>query len=159
MNLLTHTQTDREDLMKTLTFETTINAPRSHVWQTMLGDEGYRYWTSIFYEGSHYSGSWDEGADIRFLAPTGDGMVARIAANRPFEYISIRMLGMITNGVVDTTSDAVRAWAPSHENYSFEDVPGGCHLVVTMDSVPDWEEFMLETYPKALARLKELCER
>lgn len=144
--------------MQRLEFVIEINAPRPTVWQAMLGDEGYRYWTNAFYEGSHFSGSWDEGADIRFLAPSGDGMVAVIAENRPFEFVSIRMLGMIEKGVLDTTSEAVKAWAPSHENYTFADLPGGCRVTVTLETADDWVEYMRDTYPKALDRLKEFCE-
>jgi uncharacterized protein YndB with AHSA1/START domain len=97
-------------LMKTLTFEVTINAPRERVWHAMLGPETYPAWTSAFAEGSHYTGSWDQGAQIRFFGPSGDGMTAVIAENRPYEFVSIRHLGIIENGVEDTTSEKVRAW-------------------------------------------------
>jgi hypothetical protein len=145
--------------MKTLTFETTIHAPRAQVWTTMLAPEGYKAWTAAFCEGSHFAGSWEQGARIHFLAPSGDGMSAVIAENRLHEFVSIRHLGMIENGIEDTTSDKVRAWAPAHENYRFADVPGGCHVTVSLDTAAEWEQHMLDTYPKALALLKELCER
>jgi hypothetical protein len=145
--------------MKTLTFETTIRAPRPVVWATMLGPEGYKAWTAAFCEGSHYVGSWDEGAKILFLGPSGDGMTAVIAENRPNEFVSIRHLGVIENGVEDTTSEKVRAWTPAYENYRFADAPGGCAVTVTLDTAPEYEAFMLETFPKALALLKGLCER
>lgn len=145
--------------MKTLTFEITINMPRALAWTHMLGAEGYKVWTAPFCEGSHFVGAWDKGANIRFLAPSGDGMLAVIAENTPDEYVSIRHIGMIENGVEDTTSDKVRAWTPAYENYRFEDAPGGCRVTVTLDTVPEFEQYMLDTYPQALARLKELCER
>lgn len=150
----------RSGSVKTLTFETTIRAPRRAVWATMLGPEGYQAWTAAFCEGSHYVGSWDEGARIRFLAPSGDGMVSVIAEHRPEEFVSIRHLGMIEKGVEDTTSEKVRSWAPAYENYRFTDGPeGGCTVTVTLDTAADWEAYMLDTYPKALALLKGLCER
>lgn len=145
--------------MKTLTFEIAINAPRAVAWTNMLGAESYRVWTSEFCEGSYFVGSWDKGARIQFRAPSGDGMSAVIAENTPNEYVSIRHVGMIENGVEDTTSEKVRAWAPAYENYRFVDAPGGCRVIVTLDTAPEWEQYMLDTYPKALARLKELCER
>jgi hypothetical protein len=145
--------------MRTLTFDTTIHAPRAVVWKTMLGPDSYREWTAAFCEGSYYTGSWGQGARIQFLAPSGDGMVAVIAENRPEEFVSIRHLGMIENGVEDTTSEKVRAWAPAHENYSFADLPGGCRVTVTLDTAPEWEAYMQDTFPKALARLKQICER
>ena len=145
--------------MKTLTFETTIHAVRPQVWATMLGPEGYKAWTAAFCEGSYYRGSWEQGAKIQFLAPSGDGMTPVIAENKPHEFVSIRHLGMIEHGVEDTTSDKVRAWAPAYENYRFADVPGGCRVTVSLDTAAEWEQYMLDTYPKALALLKELCER
>lgn len=146
--------------MKTLTFNISIKAPKRRVWETMLGDEGYRIWTSPFGEGSYFSGSWEKGSKIQFLGPGGDaGMTSVIAENNPYEYVSIRHLGEISNGVEDTTSEKVKAWAPAYENYSFTEAAGETTLSVSLDTLPEWEQFMVETYPKALNLLKELCER
>ena len=145
--------------MKTLAFEITIRAPRATVWETMLGAETYKAWASAFCEGTYFTGSWAEGARIQFLAPSGDGMTSVIARNEPLELISIRHLGMIENGVEDTTSEKVRAWAPAYENYRFSDDPAGCRLMVELDTATEWESYMLDTFPKALERLKGLCEK
>lgn len=147
-------------MSKTLHFDVEIRAPRATVWDTMLAPEGYRAWTAAFCEGSYYTGSWEQGAAIRFLTPQGEGMVSEIAENRPHEYLSIRHLGAIArDGTEDTTSEQVRAWAPSYENYAFEDVPGGTRVRVSVDTLPGYEQFMNDTFPRALARLKELCEQ
>lgn len=37
--------------------------------------------------------------------------------------------------------------------------PDGCRVTVTLDTDPQWEQSMLDTYPKALALLQQLCER
>ncbi|MDQ8023413.1 MAG: SRPBCC domain-containing protein [Moraxellaceae bacterium] len=145
--------------MKTLMFETTIKATPEAVSKAMLGPETYKAWTSAFCEGSYYTGSWDEGASIHFLSPGGDGMVSVIAEHRPAEFVSIKHIGMIENGVEDTTSEKVRNWTPAYENYRFTAVPGGTHLVVTVDTVPEYEQYMQDTFPKALGLLKELCEK
>lgn len=145
--------------MKNLSFEIAIQAPRTVAWSTMLGESTYRQWTAAFCEGSHYRGSWDQGATIHFLSPTGDGMIAVIAKNEPLEFISIRHVGMIENGVEDTTSEKVRSWTPAYENYYFSDLADGCLVRVTLDTAPDYEQYMLDTYPKALAILKQLCEQ
>ena len=60
-------------------------------------------------------------------------MVAEIAESRNNEFISIRHLGYVANGVEDTTSDAIRAWAPAYENYTFSAVPEGTTLVIDLD--------------------------
>lgn len=145
--------------MQTLRFTQRIAAPRAHVWKTLIDPDGYRDWTSVFCESSRFEGSWEEGAKIRFLGGENGGMTSEIAAHRPAEFISIRHLGMIANGVEDTTSDAVKSWAPSHENYAFADDAGGMRLDVSIECLDDWVGFMNDAFPKALARLKTLCER
>ena len=146
-------------MKKTLSFTVSIAAPRQVVWDTMLGPEGYEAWTAVFAEGSCFKGSWDEGSKIQFLGPDGDGMTAEIAKNRPLEFISIRHLGEISKGVEDTSSEKVKAWAPAYENYTFAETPGGSTVTVSLDTVAEYEKFMLDTYPKALAVLKDLCEQ
>jgi hypothetical protein len=74
------------------------------------------------------------------------------------EFLSIRHLGFIAKGIEDIESDAVRAWTPAYENYTFTSVSGGTRLVVDQDLTADFEEFMQDTWPKAFALLKELCE-
>jgi len=144
--------------MKTQHFEILIQAPRERVWTTMLQSPTYEQWTRVFCEGSRFEGSWDQGQAIRFLDPAGNGMVSEIAEHQPAEFVSIRHLGVIENGQEDTTRDAVRAWAPCHENYSFSDEGGGTRLRVDTDVFGDYEEMMARTWPLALESLKALCE-
>jgi hypothetical protein len=144
---------------KHLQFTLTIAAPLARVWDLMLDPVSYRDWTSAFAEGSYYEGSWEQGARIRFLSPSGDGMVAEIAQRREHEFISIRHLGHIVNGVEDFDSPAVRAWAPAFENYSFKAVPGGTELLIDQDISAEYEQYIREAWPRALQRLKVLCER
>ncbi len=146
----------------TLEFTLQIAAPRQVVWQHMLADAGYRDWTSVFCAGSYFLGSWDEGAEIRFLSPGGDGMVAEIAEHRLHERVSIRHLGDIVAGVEDRDSERARSLYPAYETYDFlSDGDGegeGTLLRVCVDAVPEFEAFLSDTYPKALQRLKAICE-
>jgi hypothetical protein len=96
---------------------------------------------------------------MRFLAPNGDGMVAEIAEHRRPELMSIRHLGWIAGGVEDLSSDDVKSWAPAYENYSFVERGDRTELQVSVDVTPEYERQMAEMFPKALAVLKELCER
>ena len=144
--------------VKRVQFTAAIDAPPATVWRHVTDPESYKRWTSAFAEGSRFEGSWEPGAKIRFLAPSGDGMVAEIAESRPNSFVSIRHLGMIANGVEDTTSQAVRAWAPAYENYTFLPTPQGTTMVVDQDVAAEWEEYMNEAWPKALAILKDLSE-
>lgn len=139
-------------------FSKDIAAPADVVWHHITDPESYRYWTAAFAEGSRFEGGWHTGASIRFLSPSGDGMVSEIAESRRPAFISIRHLGVIANGVEDTTSDAVRAWAPAYENYTLLPAPQGTRLVVDQDVAPEWEAHLKQAWLQALDRLQALCE-
>lgn len=144
--------------MKTLQFNTTIEASPERVWDVMLGPDTYRQWAAEFMEGSYFEGSWEQGAKIRFLGPDGNGMSSVIAESRPHEFVSIKHIGFIDAGKEDTGSESVRAWAPMFENYTFLRTDGGTELRIDMDTTPEWESMFQDHWPKALQRLKELCE-
>ena len=55
-------------------------------------------------------------------------------------------------------SEAVKAWTPAYENYTFNEKGSRTELAVDMDVLPDYEAYMTETWPKALAKLKEISE-
>lgn len=143
-----------------MTYSERIHATPKLVWENMLGDATYRDWTTPFAPGCYFEGSWEQGQEIRFLAAGGGGgMAAVIAESRPYEFLSIRHIGMVKeNGEVDTDSEAVKKWVPAFENYHFRGTDGGTDLQVELDVTPEMEGFMNEAWPKALARLKVLCE-
>lgn len=145
--------------MDTLHFSININAPVEKVWDTMLADATYRQWTSAFMEGSCYEGSWEQGSKIRFLDQNGDGIAAKIAENRPHEFISIETIGFLEKGVEDTESGGAKAMAGGHENYTFQEVDGITEVLVDMDTSDEYKAMFEESWPKALAKLKELCEQ
>ena len=145
--------------MKKLTFSTTINAPKDRVWRTLLDDETYRKWTSPFHEGSYAVTDWKPGSKALFLGPDGSGMVSRIAEHRPDQYLAIEHVGMVKGGVEDTTSDDVKKWAGAQETYTLHENGAQSTLLIQMDSTDEHTQFFQDTWPKALATLKQLAER
>lgn len=149
--------------MKQLHFEITIQATQEGVWDAIVNDEKYRVWASEFYPGSYFEGGWNEGDSIRFLAldEQGEkgGMVSEIAKSSYPAYISIRHIGIISRGKEDTTSDEVKKWTPSYENYTLQQVDGqATNFLVDMDAVEEWAPMFEEMWPRALRKLKALCE-
>ncbi|MDX1536233.1 SRPBCC domain-containing protein [Arsukibacterium sp.] len=143
----------------TINFSTVINAPVELVWQRMFDDAGFRNWTSAFCDGSYFEGSWQQGEPIRFLSPSGDGMVAIIAALKPLEFVSIKHLGFVVDGKDDLSSEQVSGWAPAFENYYFQTVPEGTEVKIEQEIDPSYQQFMTEKWPQALQKLKTLCEQ
>src|SRR5215510_3435451 len=144
--------------MQRLTFSITINAPKAKVWLVMLEDATYRQWTSAFQEGSYAVTDWSAGSKALFLSPQGDGMVSKIAAHQPAEFLSIEHLGIVKNGVEDTSSAAVNGWAGALENYTLRESGGAATLTVQMYVAEPYREYFEETWPKALHKLKSLAE-
>lgn len=143
--------------LERLQWSVDIAAPTSKVYQTLIGTETYTQWTSAFGDGLYFRGSWQKGQTIRFMTPGDDGVVSEIAENRPNEFLSLRHVGYIVNGVEDTSSNAIRAWAPAYENYTFTATPQGTKLTVDQDMTEAFES-MPEDWPEALEKLKALCE-
>lgn len=145
--------------MQKLTSSVIINAPKEKIWQKMLEDSTYREWTSAFAEGSYAVTDWKEGSKALFLGPTGEGMVSQIATHRPNEFLSIKHLGVVKDGVEDTTSDSVKGWAGAFENYSLKEANGVSTLTIEMDTTDDHKGYFEEAWPKALSKLKEISEK
>ena len=144
--------------VKRIQFTATINAPVGVVWHHVTSPASYRNWASAFTEGCYFEGSWEQGAKIRFLSPGGGGMVSEIVENRKNAFNSIRHVGFIASGAEDTTSEAILAWVPAYENYTFQARPDGTSMVVDLDVTADFEEDMNQAWPNALALLKNLSE-
>lgn len=88
-----------------------------------------------------------------------DGMFSRIKENDKYKFVSIEHLGMIKNGVVDTTSEEVKKWTPALENYTFTEKDGKTEVKIEMDVAEEYESMFEEMWPKALKALKSLCEK
>lgn len=141
-----------------------INAPKEKVWQTLFGKDTYEQWTKPFNPDSRFEGDWSEGSKILFLGTDENGnneggMVSRVAKNVPNEYLSIEHLGMIENGVEDTTSEKVKAWTPSFENYALTEKDAGTEVAIDVDFAEEQMPNFEEMWEKALQKLKELSEK
>ncbi|MBP7057149.1 SRPBCC domain-containing protein [Candidatus Gracilibacteria bacterium] len=144
--------------MEKLHFSIVIQASAQKVWDTMLARESYRVWSAVFSEGSDYEGSWEKGAKIKFGDGTGNGMLSEIVDNQLHKFVSIRHYGEMKNGVEDTSSESVKAWTPAYENYTFTQQGNATQVDVDLDVPTSFVQFMNDTWPEALKKLKTLCQ-
>ena len=128
----------------------------------MIGEDTYSEWTSAFNPSSRYRGSWEKGSKIVFIGEDKDGnkggMVSRIRENIPNSYISIEHLGILEGDREVLTGEKVEKWAGALENYTFTEQNGKTLVKVEMDSNEEYKAYFEETWPKALTKLKEICE-
>ncbi|WP_293788972.1 SRPBCC domain-containing protein [uncultured Pedobacter sp.] len=140
--------------MEKIQFKTTINAPRAKVWDVLFGLKTYPEWTAVFAEGSQVETDWKKGSRAIFGDGKGNGMVAMIHENIPYQHLSIKHVGEIKNG-----KEKLHNWGESFENYTLNEKNGETELLIDMDMVKEWVEYFTETWPKALAKVKEIAER
>ncbi len=145
---------------------TSIKSPAHKVYDVMLGLSNkatYEQWTALFNPTSSYEGSWNKGSKMLFtgIDEKGEkgGMVSEIFDNIPNQYISIRHYGLLKANVEITEGPDVEKWANGFENYTFEETNGTTAVTVELDTTEDFVDYMNETYPLALDKLKEICEK
>ena len=144
--------------MERKNFEITIDAAPERVWNILWNNATYRQWTAVFAEGSQAETDWKTGSKVIFSDGKGNGMVSTIAENRQPEFMSIRHLGVVKNGVEDTESEEVKQWAGAMENYTLSPAGGKTRLTVSMDIAEDYRDYFEKTWPLALDKVKELSE-
>jgi hypothetical protein len=151
--------------MKKLQFNISIHAPVSAVYNIMLGISSkstYEQWTAMFNPTSTYEGNWEKGSKMLFIGvdEKGEkgGIVSKIAENIPHQFVCIQHSGLVNAGKEITEGAEVEKWANGFENYSFEENNEVTTVKVEIDATEEFIDFMNETYPKALNKLKELCE-
>jgi hypothetical protein len=152
--------------MKKLQFQVRINAPATKVYDVMLGISNkstYEQWTSLFNPTSSYEGSWKKGSKILFVGVDEHGkkggMVSEVAEITPNRFVSVRHYGLVQDDQEITEGPEVEKWANGFENYTFTENNGTTTVTVDLDTTEEFLDYMNETYPKALDKLKELCEK
>ncbi|MCU0352025.1 MAG: SRPBCC domain-containing protein [Flavobacterium sp.] len=151
--------------MQKLQFTIEIQATAQKVYETMLGlkdKSTYEHWTSAFNPTSTYEGSWDNGSKIYFIGVDENGkkggMVSKIVENIPAKIVSILHYGFLDGDKEVTTGEQVEKWSGGHENYTFQESNEITTLTVDIDTIEDYLDYFNKTYPKALEKLKEICE-
>ena len=151
--------------MQKLQYTITITAPAARVYDLMLGlsnKSTYEQWTALFNPTSSFEGSWEAGSKMQFVGVDEHGekggMLSRIAENRPSEFVSIQHYGLIQGGKEVTEGPEVEKWANGFENYTFVSEGINTTVTVDLDAIDEFADYMNETYPQALLKLKEMCE-
>jgi uncharacterized protein YndB with AHSA1/START domain len=152
--------------MEKLQYKVSINAPIAKVYDYMLGitsKSTYEQWTAMFNPTSTFEGSWEKGNKILFVGvdEKGEkgGMVSKLVSIIPNEFVSIQHYGLVQADKEITEGPEVEKWANGFENYTFEENNGITTVTVDLDTTEDFLAYMNETYPKALEKLKEICEK
>ncbi len=140
--------------MVTLKFKTYIDAPREKVWEALWNDDNYRQWTEAYTPGSHAISDWNESDPIRFMDAKNNGMFGVIETKIDNEVMVFKQLGDVLDGV-----EMKREWAGAREQYFLLERDGKTKLKVSVDVLKEYVDYMNETTPKALEKLKHIAEK
>lgn len=164
-DILENQQTSNTNTMKKLQYTISIKANAGKVYNTMLGIndiKNYEQWTAEFNPTSTYEGTWEKGSKMYFIGTDEDGkrggMVSEIEENIPNKFVSIRHYGLLQEDKEITTGAEAEKWTGGHENYSYEENNGITTVTVEVDVTEDFIDYYNTTCPKALEKLKEICE-
>ncbi len=153
--------------MERMQFTTSIEAPVATVYNKMIGRETFKQWTSVFnpssdYEGGDMEGNWKKGSKVLFVGTDEQGkrggMVGCIRENTPNQFVSIEYMGIVDGDSEIIEGPLAEDWQ-GFENYTFEGHNGSTIVTVDIDVNDQMIEYFGNTYPKALEKLKEICER
>ena len=145
-----------------LMFSRTIDAPPETVFNVVVNDDQFRDWTSVFAEGSHFKGNWEQGSTMEFLSDDGkgglQGMMSLVREISPGKSIKLVHVGLIQDGKKITEGPEVEQIKGAQENYSFNPSGNGTRLSVISDALPEMKIQLLDAWPKALDKIKSLAE-
>lgn len=148
--------------MQKLHFEIVINSSKEKVWGIIVNKKKYEAWTDVFCPQSTFEGDWSMGTKMLFLGPNGkggrDGMVSMIAENRLNEFMSIKHIGVLKNGVEEMESPEFKNWTNAYENYTLKMDRDKTVFVVDIDVDDSYKAYFELMWSKALQKIKELAE-
>ena len=135
-----------------------INAKAERVWEVLFQDKYTRIWYEEFSKGSYAETDWQQGSKAVFKDSTQNGIVGKIAVNKPYQQLSIEYTGVIKDGVENYTNDEAQKVKGSHEVYYLANLDDHTLLSVECDMPEEYFETMAAAWDKALEKIKDLAE-
>lgn len=140
-----------------LQFSIDIKAEKTKIWKALWNDASYRDWASIFFEGSYaISDNWKEGSKVQFLAPDQSGIYSLIEKHIPNEIMAFKHIGNVLKGKEQLIDVETKKWSGTTEVYTLTEGTNYSTLTVEIDVLEEHLDFMKNTLPKALERVKSL---
>lgn len=149
--------------MKRLEFNISIDADLDRVFDTMIGKDSFKIWTSVFDPSSDFEGSWEKNDKVYFTCFNNEGkkagIIGRVEENNPSSFISVKYIGVLYDGQEVYDGPKTLGWTGVYENYRFSKENNLVKVTVEIDSNDEMEQFYRKNYSLALQKLKEICEK
>lgn len=148
--------------MENLKFRIFIKAAPEVVYKTITDHTSFSEWTSVFDLTSHVEGSWQEGSLMRFMSRADNGalhgLISRVKHKIPYAKISLEHVGLVQDGIDVLDNDRANVVKGATESYFLRAYVNGTELEIVTDVFMELKAYFLEVWPRALGKLKALCE-
>ncbi len=135
-----------------------ITASKANVWRVLIEDEFTRQWFAEFMPGTHATTDWKEGSTVTYTDADDNGMIGKIASNKPQEELIVELTGEILKGKEEYESASAKAVQGGKEIYRLSDNHGRTHLAVETGMPADYYETMTLAWDRALEKVRMLSE-
>ena len=145
-------------MINRLKFSIDIKAEKTTIWKALWDENSYREWASVFFEGSYaVTDDWKEGSKVHFLAPDQSGIYSIIEKHIPNNIIHFKHIGNVLKGKEQPIDDETKKWSGTTEIYALTEGKNTNTLEVKIDVMNEHLEFMTNTFPQALKKIKNSC--
>jgi hypothetical protein len=145
-------------MINRLKFSIDIKAEKTTIWKALWDENSYREWVSVFFEGSYaVTDDWKEGSKVHFLAPDQSGIYSIIEKHIPNTNIQFKHIGHVLTGKEQPIDDETNKWSGATEIYALTEGKNTNTLEVEIDVMDEHLEFMTNTFPQALKKIKNIC--
>ena len=145
-------------MINRLQFSIDIKAEKTTIWKALWDENSYRNWTNVFFEGSYaITDNWKEGSKVLFLAPDQSGIYSIIETHIPNKIMQFKHIGNVVKGKEQPIDDKTRTWSGATEIYTLTEGTDSITLAVEIDVLDEHLDFMTNTLPKALEKVKNNC--
>ena len=145
-------------MINRLQFSIDIKAEKTKIWKALWNESTYRNWASVFFEGSYaITDNWEEGSKVLFLSPDQSGIYSIIETHIPNKIMMFKHIGYVVKGKEQPIDDETRTWSGATEIYTLTEGIDSNTLTVEIDVLDEHLDFMTNTFPKALEKVKNNC--
>ncbi len=145
-------------MINKLSFSIDIKAEKTKIWDALWNEKHYRDWASEFFEGSFaITDNWKEGSKVLFLSPDQSGIYSIIKKHIPNKTMMFQHIGNVVKGKEQPMDDETRKWSGTTEVYTLTEGIDSNTLRVDIDVLDEHLDFMKNTFPKALEKIKNNC--
>lgn len=142
-------------MINRLLFTIDIKAEKNKIWKALWNENSYRDWVSVFYEGSYaITDNWKEGSKVLFLNPDKSGIYSIVETHIPNKVMKFKHMGIVVNAKEQPIDEETKKWSGSTETYTLSDGKDSKILTVEIDVLDEHLDYMAETFPKALEKVK-----